>query len=121
MTYVCEELRLGRAGQLRGFLRVAQIALGQHLLGDVTRRAAIAQKPTGRIEERISAHRTGSLRMITGLSHVGEIAERLVAVQQGKMLLPFYGVASGIRCNSMRLRPMQATGSSPNARIPSEI
>src|SRR6185437_13995874 len=87
MADVCQELRFGLARGFRSLFRASQVALGPHLIGDVASGPAIAEEPAFRIEPRLPAYRRGACSAGI-LPDVGEIAEGLVALEHGVVLLP---------------------------------
>ena len=95
MAHIGEELRFGDIGRLGRDLGVAQTALGQHLRGDVARRAAIAGKLLGFVEHRITADRYDLLGVALELPDVDEITEGFVPFQYRPVLEPFVGLSVG--------------------------
>jgi hypothetical protein len=89
MAHICEELRFGEVGRFGYCLGLAQRTLGQHFLGNVARRAAVAKKPSRLIKKWIAADRDNAFGILTDFSCVSKIAEGLVQVQHREMLLPF--------------------------------
>ena len=96
MAHIGEKLRFRDIGGFGRLFCLAQGALGENLCGDVARRAAVAQEPAGRIEDRVAADRDDVGGLAADLLRVGEAAERFVAVERGQVLPPFGGVGGGV-------------------------
>src|SRR6266702_6947617 len=88
MAHIGKELRLCAISRLCRAFGLAQAAFGADVLGDVACRSAIAEKAPRGIEDRVAADRDHAFGVSADPPRVNKVAERLVPVQRGIMLVP---------------------------------
>src|SRR5712691_3106691 len=88
MAHVGEELGFGAIGSFRRGFGFTQAEFGTDFLGDVACRPAVAEKSPCRIEQWVAADRDHAFRGGSDLPRIDKVAERLVPIQPGIVLVP---------------------------------
>ncbi len=97
VAHIGEKLRFGDVGGFGLRFGLAQQAFGADLLADVAGGSAVALELTRAVEDRPAADRNRLLALVSDFPRVGEVAKRVVAVQNPAVNAPLLDVAVALR------------------------